>query len=210
MKPIYVIACSVWLAISAFGQGTVYFNNFVAGVVSTRVYGPDPGNPLLIKTGNTAADFPAGTQTYGGPTLSGTSYTAQLWAAPGAGQPESSLIAITASTTSFRTGSAAGFVQPPGSTTAIPGAPEGTIATLQLRAWDNVAGTVLTWDDAIFSGAAKGRSPLFNSQPLGNTTTGARLSGLQSFNIAVPEPGTLTLGAIGAVLTYVCRRRARA
>src|SRR5690242_17618869 len=87
MKFFTAIAVSSLLAVSAFGQGTVYFNNFVAGVISTRVYSPEPGSPTVPRTGNTSSDFPAGTQTYGGTLLSGTNYTAQMWAIPGADQP---------------------------------------------------------------------------------------------------------------------------
>ena len=194
---------------AACGQGTVYFNNFVSGLLSAPVYGPEPSSPTESRTGNTSSGIPAGTQTYNGPLIAGSGYTAQLWAAPGADQSEGSLQAVLASTTTFRTGSASGFVLPPAGSTAIPNAPAGTIATLQLRAWDNQGGTVTSWDQAGTVGATRGSSLVFNSQPLGSSTA-TKLVGLQSFSLAVaPEPSTFALGTLGTALIWGFRRKQR-
>jgi hypothetical protein len=79
-------------------------------------------------------------------------------------------------------------------------------ATLQVRAWDNMSGSATTWELATIRGA----SPLFDSDPLGDMIMAlpADLVGLQSFNIAVPEPGTVTLSLLAGILfAFGCTRR---
>jgi hypothetical protein len=88
---------------NGFPQGTLNFDNSQAGSVVAPIYSPEPGNPALLKTGNTASGFPAGSQTYGGALLAGTAFTVQLWAGI-QGTAESSLMPVFASTTSFLTG----------------------------------------------------------------------------------------------------------
>ena len=166
-----VVACGA----CAFAQGAVYLNNRVPGIVVTHVYGPDPCYPR-VTVGNGPDDFPAGTTDWSAYTpLSGFEWTVQLWYAVGANQPLSSLQAATPTTT-FRTGAAAGFINPV--TVSLPGTTPGGSATVQLRVWDSSNGA--TWD----TGLPRGMSPIFNVDNLGgNTILPPFLTGLQSFSL---------------------------
>ena len=107
-------------------------------LVQAQVFGYVPGEGL--KQGNMATNSPAGTQVYLGTLLTGSGFSAQLWGGV-SGTTEGNLLAIAGSLTTFRTGTFAGFWASPGSV-AIPLVPEGQIATLQVRAWDNAGGTI--------------------------------------------------------------------
>ena len=100
------VAVTLWLMAcpdAVFAQGTVLCSNRVANEVVTHVYF---GGDHQI-AGNGPTDYPSGARDWTGFTaLVGTGYTAQLWCAPGADQPESSL-QPTAPTTTFVT--VAGF-----------------------------------------------------------------------------------------------------
>lgn len=192
---------------SAYSQGTVVFNNIVTGVVRAPVYGPEAGNPGLSKTGNTTAGTTAGTQVYTGALLTGSGFTAQLWAANGADQAEGLLQAATPTST-FRTGTAAGFFA--GTTATLTGVPkDAAAATLQLRVWDNQNGAITSWAQALLAGALAGKSALFNLSAIGGDLNPApSIAGLTSFNIyAVPEPSTFVLAGLGAAGLLIFRRR---
>jgi hypothetical protein len=91
----------------------------------------------------------------------------------------------------------------------IPGTAQGSVATLQLRAWDNQGGTIVTWQAARV-GSTFGASLLFNSPPLGGVSSPPFLVGLQSFNIAndiIPEPSTLALIGVGAAALLIYGRQ---
>ena len=77
-------------ASAVLGQGFILFNNRVPGILNAPVYNLEPSAPTTAKTGNTPAGLPAGTQTYDGPLVAGTGFTAQLWAGP-LGTPDSGL-----------------------------------------------------------------------------------------------------------------------
>src|SRR6266581_2949602 len=146
MKKLILFACGVACAGSVLAQGTIVFNNRVVGSVVAPIYNVDPANPTMQTTGNTATGFPAGTTTYGGPLLSGSGFTVQLWCAPGANQAETSLVpALGYSESTFRTGAAAGLWTTSVNPAIIPNAAEATVATLELRVWDNLGGTVTDW-----------------------------------------------------------------
>ncbi|MGA4643816.1 PEP-CTERM sorting domain-containing protein [Limisphaera sp. 4302-co] len=212
MKTTAVVALATVFAVGALAQGTITFNNRVAGVVIAPIYGPLGPNDTVSIIGNTSSGLPAGSADYGGrPLLAGSGFTAQLFAAPGNNQPESSLQPATPTTT-FRTGAAAGFVVP--TTATLPNvAPDAPAATVQLRVWDNLGGTVTTWAQAealwLSGQIAAGKSALFNVAAIGGTfNTPPNLVGLQSFNIYyVPEPGTLALLGLGALGLMVFRRK---
>jgi hypothetical protein len=199
-------------AATAFAQGTVVFNNRVVGSVVTHVYGPNPSDPSTYQIGNGTGDTPAGTVDWSAyPLISGPGFTAQLWAAPGLNQPESSLVAAYPTTT-FRTGAGAGFVA--GVTATLPNVAGDSTggATLAMRVWDNAGGAITSWDAAQSSPYLRMESPLFNiTAPIGGVfNTPPNLVGLQSFNFAwVPEPATWTLAALGAALLMLFRPRRR-
>lgn len=209
MKKLILAGCAVSCAVSVFAQGTIVFNNRVVGSVVAPIYAPNPADPSTQQTGNTANGFPVGTTVYGGATLAGTGFTAQLWGAPGANAALSSLVPATGySTAGFRTGAAAGLWTTSTDAAIIPGAAEGSVATLQVRAWDNSGGTMTTYAAAVAAGLAAGTSALFNSQPLGGVSAPPNLVGLQSFSlVAAPEPSTFALAGLGAVALLIFRRR---
>src|SRR5689334_10831953 len=109
MKTIFKASLLLLSVYSAMSQGVVIFNNRIIGSVITHVYvWPGPGDPIQV--GNGFNDTPSGTTDWTGYTpLSGSSFFAQLLAANGANQPQSSLIPANGITT-FRTGTAAGNV----------------------------------------------------------------------------------------------------
>jgi hypothetical protein len=212
MKKLILAGCVFTCAASVFAQGTIVFNNHVVGSIVAPVYGVDPANPSVPQSGNTANGFPVGTTVYGGATLSGTGFTAQLWGGP-ANSPVTALQAATGySLAGFRTGAAAGLWTTSADAAIIPGVGEGQIATLQVRAWDNAGGTITTWAAATAPGStvASGSSSLFQSQALGGVSAPPNLVGLLSFSLAggaVPEPSTFALAGLGAVALLIFRRR---
>ena len=117
MKKTLIFAVSMLISAAAFGQGSVVFGNS-GTVVRAPIYDVEPGNPTLSKTGNTSAGIPMGAQTYGGPLLAGTGFTMQLW---GNGSADGAAPLVLLNTTTFRTGTAAGFIN--NLTTTVPNAP---------------------------------------------------------------------------------------
>jgi hypothetical protein len=223
MKKVLLFTASLVVAVSAFAQGTVQFNNAVAAAqLQFRVYDFDPANPLLAKHGNTSAQLPAGSQTYGGALLAGTGFTVELWGVAGGGAAVDTLQRLAGTT--FRTGSAAGVFNTaalPGATSLVPvpnapqGTPTATVGTFQVRAWNNLGGTVTSWAAVLGNpGVARGLSEVITSAPLGGTgqpaATDPVLAGMTSFNIApIPEPSAIALGVLGlGTLMFLRRRKA--
>jgi hypothetical protein len=207
MKKMLLTLALVGTAASMFAQGTIVYYNRITGSVIAPIYGPDPGNPALALTGNTAAGTPAGTQTYAGTALAGTGFSATLWAGA-ASATEGELVLVPGSLRDFRTGGFAGAINNSGGVIAIPGVGEGSMAALQVRAWDNAGGTITSYADALLAGANAGKSALFTSPALGGNAPPPNMVGLTSFNIyAVPEPSTFVLAGLGAAALLVLRRR---
>lgn len=202
MKKVVLTTIAAAFAVSVFAQGTINFQNRIVGSVDAKIYLGAPGE--LFKTGNTSTGFPAGTQTYLGAALAGAGYTAQLWG----GANEAGLtLAGGFNTTTFRTGTGAGYIA--GSTAAaiINGVAEGATALIDLRVWENLNGTIATWDAAKAAGVSTGHF-MFTSLPLGGVSPPPNMVGLQSFNIIpIPEPATLALGLGGAALLIFRRRK---
>lgn len=206
MKKLILAACALTCAASVFAQGTVVFNNRVTGTTVSKVYAPLTSNTSLAQSGNGSADYPAGTTDWTGWTaLAGTTYSAQLFAASGTVTDASSLVGALPITT-FRTGAAAGFVNPVTATlTGV--AADAASATLQLRVWDNATGA--TYDAATIKGA----SALFVVNAIGGSLNPApNLVGLTSFNLTgggtvVPEPSTFALVGLGTAALLIFRRR---
>lgn len=220
MKKVLVLALALVCAHGAFAQGTVNFNNRVTtgtgaqGPIIAQIYGVDPANPELRKTGNTSAGNPAGSQTYGGALLAGTGYTVQLWGTGGVTTDASVLQLANNGTTTFRTGSGAGFITALANAAEIPNAPAGagSRATLQLRVWDNQGGTITTWAAALARpDVAKGFSDLFTPafDLGGGSVLPPNLIGLTSFNLTtvVPEPSTVAFALMGGLGLLALRRR---
>jgi hypothetical protein len=213
MKKQIIAALALTCAASLFAQGTVDFNNRNVGLLVTKVYAPQAATPTVAVYGSTSSDTPSGTTVYTGLPLSGAGWVAQLWAANGANQVESSLAAATPSTV-FRTGAAAGFVT--ATTATLTGVPkDAAAATLQLRVYPS---TFATWAAAETAWAADktgtigiGKSLLFNVSGIGgDLNTPPILAGLTSFSLAVnivPEPSTFALLGLGALGMMIFRRK---
>jgi hypothetical protein len=218
MKKLILAAITVTTAVGVFAQGTVTFNNRVAGTGTTHVYSGQTG-----RTGNGPGDSPAGSVDYSGYILIGTTggmtastTFAQLLGATGAGAAESSLLPG-AGVTTFRTGAAAGNVAPITSTFANI-AKDAPVGSFEMVAWDNSSGLYPTWAQASVAWAAgiiaAGRSAEFTLNSIGgdtftppNIVSSTPGQGLQSFAIGVPEPTTAVLAGLGAAALMIFRRR---
>jgi len=219
-------------AIGAFAQGSVVFNNHVAGTIATRIYAPDTVTPNVSFYGNTAGDTPAGAQVYTGALLGGASgaagtpinytfgnnFSVQLMAAPGLNDSISTLLPVSQYLTTMRTtSSGAGIWLPPTYPSGDPGIPNtsGAAATVAVAAWYNAGGTVTSYSAAVAAQLPSGESPAFNLSALGEpagagpSTPAENLIGLQSFSLAtsVPEPGTIALGVMGLSALLIRRRK---
>ena len=177
LKAASVTALLLLGALEGVPQGQIVFDNHVNGVVVAPVFGPEPGDPELVKHGHVV---------YGGPPLQGVGYTAQLFGGP-TNAATTNLAAITPATF-FQAGGNAGFVQPPDFAVVVAGVPEGMRARLQLRVWDNNNGALTNWSQVRTNRwIARGESVPFISPSLGGSlTVPPNLEGLESFNIAIP------------------------
>ena len=209
MKKLFLTLAAVAAVTNGFAQGTVNFNNNVPGTVVTRVYMPDNSGAQNSRTGNTATQTPPGTQVYTSALVTGSGFTAQIWSAPGAGQPESALIGYTTST--FRTGAAAGvFVGVIATLGNV--LPDAAAATLQVRVFETQYGTWAAAEAAYQTtlDVIIGKSELFTVNNIGGVinTTPPLLTGLTSFNTYtfIPEPSSLTLAGLGAAAMLWLRR----
>lgn len=202
MKKTIVALSTLLTAAFAFGQGQVNFNNRVTvsplGTVNAPIYGPQVDNPLESLRGND--------ENYTGARLDGAAYTAELWAAP-AGSSEDQLVFVAA--TDFRTGNAAGYLN--ATTVTVPNVAGGAEAVFQVRAYDNMGGTLTSWAEVVGrTDVAQGTSAMFSPGfPLGGgTVQPPNLASLESFNLyIVPEPSTIALGVLGVGALILFRRR---
>jgi hypothetical protein len=205
MKSILVGLAIFGIPAASLPQGTVIFNNQIPGTLVTHVY--VAGQFTGAVAGNGPNDTPPGTTDYSDAALlSGSRWSVQIWAAPGDNQPESSLRPASPITT-FLTGSQAGFFAPSIATLAgVP--PDAPVATLVVRVWDNIGGTITSWDVA--QGVSlSGESPLFNVTGIGGVRNAAPpLVGLQSFSIVeIPEPSTLAILSMASVFLISVTRQ---
>jgi len=218
MKKTLLTLAVATCAVSLLAQGTVAFNTRNTAAIPplfVPVYGPEAGNTAVSKTGQSAAGQPAGTQVYTGALLTGSGWTAQLWSANTGGQAESSLLAAN-NTSTFRTGTSAGGIA--AITSTLTGVPkDAPVATMQIRVWNNLGGTITTWAQAEalwLSGTnptyAIGKSALWNLNLIGGDFNSPPLPyGAESFNVftSVPEPSTFVLAGLGAAGLLIFRRR---
>jgi hypothetical protein len=218
-KAVIIAALALTTAVGARAQGTVQFNNGIAGTLITHVYAPNSANVAQI--GNGSNDTPSGPTSWAGFTFvgaagvsgvyGGSTTFAQLLAANGGGQAESSLVPATPTTT-FRTGTAGGRVT--GVTATLTGvAIDAASATIEMVAWDNSSGLYPTWSQASVAWQnaliAAGKSGTFTVNAIGGGLNPPPvLSGLQSFSMyIIPEPTSMALVGLGAAAALIFRRR---
>jgi len=232
MKSTLILAFSVAGALGAYAQGTVNFSE--ASDATILIYAPSTGGtgPNGEVVGNSAGDTPSGTTVYSGSLIGGNTtasgstgygngqnFTAELYGAAGSGLAFSALSPLSQYTSTFGVKAAAAgqfLGSSPNPDSGIPGT--GTAATaaatLSLVAWYNGGGTITTLGGAETAKVPYGWSVPFSTLggPLGNTGsppyTPPDLTGLTSFSLVtpVPEPGTITLGILGAA-AFLARRR---
>jgi len=185
MRTKALILVGLITALPAFGQGTLTFLNTA-----------------------TAVGAPGAQVTFGGAGVSGTGFSAQLYAELTAGSFTAIGVPV-----AFRTGTAAGYVV--SSQVAVPGFAAGTSLNIQMKAWDNAGGTFASYEAATAGLGAVGSSGTVNVGPLGGVPAGGgppitdpNLTGLQGFALVpVPEPSTLALLAFGAAALLLRRRK---
>jgi len=178
MKKIALLATCLWAtAVVSYAQGTVNFSN-AGGTFASPVYQAD-----------------------GTTKLSGSTYMAELLAGP-----DASSLAVVGAAAPFLTGGGAGFFN--GGVITIATVVPGATGTFQVRAWSTAAGA--TFAAAQASGQGYGLSNVFTG-PTGGVgsppSSPTSLTGLQSFNLVVPEPSTIALGVLGGLALLLRRRK---
>lgn len=205
MKKTLLTLSAMVIAAGAFAQGTINFNNRIAGTLITHVYAPSASDPLTPVYGNSSIDTPAGATVYTGALLTGSGWTASLWSGV-AGTSDESLLVLASGggTTTFRTGTAAGNWA--ATTATLANVPkDAASAVLQVRIYPTSSGS---WANALVLGTY-GKSQLFTLASIGGDfNVPTTMTGLTSFSIvSVPEPSSMALAGLGAASLLIFRRR---
>ena len=211
-------------------QGTVIFNQ-QNSLGTTHVWANWPfyTNPYISLIGFGSNDSPSGTTPYSanGQALIGAGGAgghygyattfAQLLAANGAGQPESSLVP-SGQTTTFQSGTSLGSIAAITDTLSnIPA--DSPAATLEMVAWDNSSGLYPTWSQASVAWMAglidAGKSGAFTVLSIGGSINTPPNILPMSFNLYggfgfTPELSALALAGLGSAVMLVFRHRKRA
>jgi hypothetical protein len=183
---LFVLAVSGQSPANGQGPQVVFGNRSLSnpcGPVNAPIYGLQgacDGDQLIGNGTNNG-----GNVVYLGPLLAGTGYTAALFAGP-EGSSVGGLQEI--GRTTFRTGSGAGYFN--NVTLVVPWLTPGTRPVFQVRAWDNVQGTVTSWNQVLASGGStpSGYSDIFSPrcpEPPPGQPQQIYLTGLTSFNLYV-------------------------
>jgi len=222
-------------AVGAYAQGTLNWSDGQGGYLIS-IMSPNPAAPTTEQFGNTTSDQPSGAANYGGGWVGGTDVVpgGGVGATPAnflginyqlndnfqvGLYVDTSLVALQndirngspLATTGIQGGANAGIYGIALLTYSDPNLSSGTPVYVGIAAWDTVNG-----------GPSASSVPTANElwDPwgyvmstitvlLGTPSTPADLSGsgITSFSLAVPEPGTVTLGVIGASLVLLRLRR---
>lgn len=208
MKKTLITAALLSLGVyGVLGQGAINFNtralNLNPAAVNAPIYGPEANQSISLH-GNHVTN--GGATTYNGVLLTGTGFTAQLWAAPAGGAP----LALLSATVMRPAGSLAGYVVPPAFAPTVPNAVGGSQVNFDFRVWDNRGGTITTWAQVMADATIlHGSSGTFTTAVAEPPNTPPNLVGLTSFNLwAVPEPSVIALGALGLGALLLRRRKA--
>jgi hypothetical protein len=173
MKKLMIAVAALMVSIAAYGQGQFVFNNRVP---------PDVNAQFKLSTDTTTSS------------LAGTAYTVQLLGGA-SGSPVASLASL--GTTDFRTGAAAGYVNP--LTVTVPGVANGKNADILLRVFSGVGTTGKSLGDF---------GPYTVTVAEAPATPPTLALGTNPLIVpAVPEPATLALGALGLGALLAMRRR---
>jgi hypothetical protein len=207
MKKLVLAVCVTACAVTASAQGTIVFGNYIPNSVVAPIYGPSPVNPSEAIQGNDPFGLPPGMTVYSGQLLTAADkVTVQLWGGPNA----SSLAPVPGAEATIGVQGLFATLSTP---VTIAGVASGSMAYLQLRAWQNQGGILASWGQAyaaaLVSTEAVGESAVFLSQPLGGIPP-PNMVGLTSFNIhTVPEPSIPALVGFGAAALFIFHRRRR-
>lgn len=207
MKRKLLFALALKLTLGASAQGTLNVGNNVTGVFRAPLYTGNPANPYESLAGQSSLGLPSGTTVYPGALLQGSGYTFAVYYGWATVTHPQELVFLVATT--FRTATAnvlpAGLIRTV-TDVVVPGVPPGARAKLQVRVWNNLGGTVMSYETA----TSRSASALFLSEPLGGMSTGGPILtpdmvGWSSFNIYpyIPEPSIVAMGAMagwGAVV----------
>ncbi|MBI2949685.1 MAG: hypothetical protein HYY23_18780 [Verrucomicrobia bacterium] len=177
MKKTLIALTVVMVTNAVLGQGTVFFNNRGGIGIDSKI---------LFSDGQVLRG------------VSGPEWKADLIAGP-AGTPFSQLVPVPGSTTTFRTGAAAGYVN--AITVTIPNIGLGAQATVAMRAYNGN-----TYENSSCFGTSKAIT-----NPTGNPASGFPfdLIGLQGFTVVcIPEPPIHALAVVAALSICVAKRRA--
>jgi hypothetical protein len=170
MKKLIIAAAALIVSLSAYGQGQFVFNNRVPPDIDAKIR-------LATDTGTSSS-------------LAGNAYLVQIL-----GGPQGGTLAPLG-TTDFRSGAAAGYVNP--LTVTVPGVPDKGIASIMLN---------------VFQGTSATGTPIGSFGPFQVTVAEAPnlpsnlALGTSPLIVPIPEPTTLALGALGLGALLMIRRR---
>jgi len=212
-----------------YAQGTINMADYEASpAFNISVFAPSTTTPGVQSSGNTAADSPAGTQTYSGQAIGGSTtgtgpfnyangnnYTVGLYLATTQAGLVTALTGAPVGTTTFNT-TASGIGNWTYSALNITdnNISPGTPVFVELAAWDNNGGAITSYAAALAANLPAGHSVASTgTDALGGgsppvTAPGLGGLGLTSFNLTttVPEPSTIAMGIMGAS-AFLFRRR---
>lgn len=214
-KTLVLLTCVA--AVSAYSQGTVNFNNRIGTTVNAPITYTNLSNVGPIADG--AKPSAAVSVASDGYVWGGANAKAGLYGA--ANGSTAGQLVLLAPSVGFRTGAAAGYIDPGSSAQrTVDGVLGGAQAVFQVRAWDTGTTGVDSYEAAAALTATRrvylGVSPLLPNIVLGNDTSGgtptlpANLVGLAPFAmdyVGVPEPSIIGLGILGAVAGLMVFRR---
>lgn len=172
MKKLIIAAAALMVSLAAYGQGSFAFNNRVPPGIDAKI---------MLQ----------------GETTSSVAGDAYSWQLLGGAAGTTLAAAQSLATGTFRTGNAAGYVNPPAGAITVPGVAGGKDASIWL---------------SVFSGATATGSPLSTFGPFTVTlqeppnTPGNLPLGTTPL-VVVPEPTTLALAALGLGSLLFIRRR---
>jgi hypothetical protein len=182
MKKALAVVVGLLAAVATYAQGTL-------GTLDFRNRGGGIDAPVSLA---------------GGAKLEGTAWLAQLYAGPVGGA-----LAATGAAVPFRTGAGAGYWDPaPDSTRTVTGVAAGDNADYQVKVWASELGT--TFEAAQAAGKdGWGESAKLAAKTGGGINVPGPLTGLTAFTVTpvIPEPSVLALGALGAGLLALRRKK---